>query len=105
MSIFRDIVKADRDMVFLNPDEFGEKHVIDGKEVMAVVDEPQIAGSDMDAVALAEVDIVVFAKCEDLPTPKAAGDSIIFDGRLFNVQSWRVDCGMAEIALAQNISR
>lgn len=105
MSAFRDMVKTDRDGVFLNPDEFGDPHMIDGKEVMAVVDEPQLEGSSMDAAALAEVDIIVFAKCEDLPTPRPTGDTLIVDGRLFTVQTWRVDCGMAEIALAQQISR
>lgn len=105
MSAFRDMVKTDRDLVFLNPDEFGDPHTIDGKQVMAVVDEPQMEGSSMDAAALAEVDIIVFAKCEDLPAPKPAGDTLIVDGRLFTVQTWRVDCGMAEIALAQQISR
>lgn len=88
------MVKTDRDEVFLNPDEFGDPHTIDGKEVMAVVDEPQLEGSS-----------IVFAKCEDLPTPRPTGDTLIVDGRLFTVQTWRVDCGMAEIALAQQISR
>ena len=87
MSAFRDMVKTDRDEVFLNPDEFGNLHTIDGKQVMAVVDEPQIEGSSMDAAALAEVDIIVFAKSEDLPTPKPTGDVLIVDGRLFTVQT------------------
>lgn len=104
-SPFRDMVKADRDAVFLNADEFGDGHTIDGRKVMAVVDEPQVAKSGMDAVALAEVDIVVFAKTEDLPAPKAEGDTLTVDGRIYFVSTWRVDCGMAEIALRSNESR
>ena len=46
-SPFREMVKADRDAVFLNPEEFGDPHTIDGRQVMAVVDEPQTAKSGM----------------------------------------------------------
>ena len=104
-SPFREMVKADRDAVFLNAEEFGDLHTIDGRQVMAVVDEPQTAKSGMSAAALAGAEAIVFAKNEDLPAPRAEGDTLNVDGRMFIVVSWRVDCGMAEIALRQNISR
>lgn len=104
-SPFREMVKADRDAVFLNPEEFGDPHTIDGRQVMAVVDEPQTAKSGMSAAALAGAEVIVFAKNEDLPAPKAEGDTLTVDGRIYFVSTWRVDCGMAEIALRSNESR
>ena len=101
----REEVKGDRDAVFLNAEEFGDLHTIDGRQVMAVVDEPQTAKSGMSAAALAGAEVIGFAKNEDLPAPRAEGDTLNVDGRMFIVVSWRVDCGMAEIALRQNISR
>ena len=104
-SPFREMVKADRDAVFLNAEEFGDLHTIDGRQVMAVVDEPQTAKSGMSAAALAGAEGIVFAKNEDLPAPPAEGGTMNGGARMFIVVSWRVDCGMAEIALRQNISR
>ncbi len=105
MNKFKDIVQADRSAVFLNLDEFGEMHSIEGRAVTAVIDEPSTAKSAMDAIGLAECDIIVFARAEDLPCVRAEGESLNVDGREFTVQSWREDLGMAEIQLAQQISR
>lgn len=35
---FKELVAQDTKKVFLNPDEFGEEHEIDGKMVMVIVD-------------------------------------------------------------------
>lgn len=104
-SPFREMVKVDRDAVFLNPEEFGDPHTIDGRQVMAVVNGLRIAKSGMSAAALAGAEVIVFAKNEDLPAPRAEGDTLNVDGRMFIVVSWRVDCGMAEISLRSNESR
>ena len=39
MSAFKDAVSRDAEMVFVNIDEFADKHVINGREVVCVVDE------------------------------------------------------------------
>ena len=38
MSYFKDMVAVDVKRIFLNPDEFAEKHNIDGKEILCVLD-------------------------------------------------------------------
>ena len=38
MSAFKDIVQADRKAIFLNLDEFGDTHTIDGKDMTIIVD-------------------------------------------------------------------
>ena len=105
MSAFRDMVRTDRDFVFLNLDEFGEIHMIEGCPAKAVIDDPILGKSAMDAIGLAECDIIVFAKVEELPCVRTEGESLNVDGREFTVQSWREDFGIAEIKLAQQISR
>ena len=105
MGDFRKMVRDDRDAVFLNLAEFGEMHSIEGRPVKAVIDEPLSGESAMAAIGLAECDIIVFAKVEGLPRIRAEGSSLNVDGREFTVQSWREDFGVAEIRLAQQVSR
>lgn len=42
MSAFKDAVSKDAEMVFINEDEFADKHVINGREVLCIVDENEI---------------------------------------------------------------
>ena len=101
MSKFTEMVAADRDDIFLNLDEFGERHRIEGKTITAVLDESKNGESGADSIGLAEYDLVVFAKSEDLPKRRPAGESLNVDGREFSIVAWREDCGIAEIQLAQ----
>lgn len=39
MKGFKDIVRADASRIFLNPEEFGETHIINGKEYKIVLDD------------------------------------------------------------------
>lgn len=104
MSNFKIMVERDRDSVFLNPKEFGEMHEIEGRDIMAVIDTPSFEESAMAAVGLADCDILVFAKVEDLPRIRPAGESLNVDGREYSITSWGEDCGIAVIQLAQKIA-
>lgn len=42
MSDFKDMVQADIKEIFLNFDEFGEIHTINGEEVLIIVDENEL---------------------------------------------------------------
>lgn len=95
------MVAADRDAVFFNLDEFGEKHRIEGKTITAVLDESENGESGAASIGLAEYDLIVFAKAEDLPKKRPAGESLNVDGREFSILSWCEDCGITEIKLAQ----
>ena len=35
---FKELVAQDNKRIFLNPDEFGEEHKIDGKEMLIIID-------------------------------------------------------------------
>lgn len=97
---FKDEIAADIDAVFLNMEEFAEKHHVEGKIISCVVDsnkgQPKSDGNMYD---LAEADFVVIAKSTDLPARKEAGSVLNLDGRELTVTSWDEQSGMAVIGL------
>lgn len=103
MSLKDEILK-DIDDVFLNLEEFGETHTIDGKPVMCMFDDDALKiRSGSNELSVSESSLLLFAKESDLPR-KVVGDDLLIDGRIYIVDDWKVNLGMAEIALHQNVS-
>lgn len=95
---------ADRG-IFLNLDEFGDEHVIEGQTIVAVLDEETFSESKKgEDIGLAGCDCVLYAQVEDLPEQRASGESLNVNGREFTVVSWRTDGGMASIYLSQQMA-
>lgn len=104
MSTFKDLLAADR-AVFLNIDEFGETHEVEGNEIPAIVDEEILSESkNGEDLGLAAADFILNAKVEDLPPKRPAGETLNVDGKECTIIKWRVDYGMAVIYLAHQIS-
>jgi hypothetical protein len=102
MSSFKDMVKADRG-IFLNIDEFGEVHKVEGKSITVVIDDDKLRERQGGAeVGVAESSLLLFAYVEDLPPRRGAGESLNVDGREYIVNDWSEDMGVAQIALGQN---
>lgn len=105
---FKEQIKADRDAVFLNFDEFGEYHYIEGKKVLCVVDNDKLAEANLNQklkgqiLELVEADLLVIAKEEDLPKNLATGNNIRFDNKEMIIKYSSVSMGIAEMALEQN---
>lgn len=104
MSAFKDMVRQDLDII-LNPDELGELHDIDGKEVVCVFGDMALnesaGGADF---AISHSDRTIFAKCEDLPGRKGCGEELMVDGVPYLVKSWSEVMGMAQISLMTDFS-
>lgn len=102
--MFKDMVKADRIEVFLNIDEFGEIHTVEGKPIQIVIDNDELkerqSGQD---IAIAESSTLFYARTEDLPRRRPAGESMNIDGRECLIDDWQEDMGMSTIVLRQNI--
>jgi hypothetical protein len=99
---FKETVARDR-ALFLNPDEFGEEHRIDGKMVTVVLDDNALKERQGGAeLSVAESSLLIYAAVEDLPTPKAPGAGMNVDGREYIVDDWSIDMGIATVALRQN---
>lgn len=103
MSAFKDMVLNDRNIV-LNPDELGEPHDIDGKEVVCVIDGVELNQGGIGFMIAAQSQRTIFAKCEDLPRRKGYGAELMVDGVPFIVQSWNESMGMATIALSISVN-
>lgn len=98
---FKDMVARDRAR-FLNLDEFGEKHRVDGNEITILIDEDALkerqGGNEL---SVAESSILFYAAVEDLPPRKSAGSGMNMDGREYIIDDWSVDMGMATVAMHQ----
>lgn len=99
---FKEMVARDR-ALFLNLDEFGEEHRIDGRKVTVVLDDNALKERQGGAeLSVAESSLLIYAAVEDLPTPKAPGAGMNVDGREYIVDDWSIDMGIATVALRQN---
>ena len=95
---FKDVVERDRAGVFLGLTEFGEVVDVDGKAVMAVVDERERGDRDLE-MGLPSDGLRLFAKTEDMPRRRRPGETLLVDHAAYIVESWAEDMGVSEISL------
>ena len=104
MSAFKDMVVEDRLYTFLNVDFFGEMYRVEGKEIPIVLDTDELKerqnGQDL---AVAESATLFYARVEDLPRRRAAGESLNVNGRECTIDDWKEDMGIATVTLRENI--
>lgn len=102
---FKDMAAADRAQVFLNVDFFGEMYRIEGKTIPIVLDTDELkvrqGGQDL---AVAESATLFYARAEDLPPRRSAGQSLNVNGRECLIDDWKVDMGLATVVLRENIT-
>jgi len=103
VSAFKEQVARDRKDVFINADEFGSAHTIDGIPVDMVIDNDELrqrgdrSGLDLGA-------LLFFARVEDMPWKPSVDRELLFDGKYMYVRTFNEDDGVYEITLAQNRS-
>ena len=103
MSLKDDILN-DINNVFFILEDFGEEHIIDGKPVICMFDDDALKiRSGSNELSVSESSLLLFIKESDLPR-KVVGDDLLIDGRIYVVDDWKVNLGVAEVALHQNIS-
>lgn len=99
---FKDLIKEDSN-VFINPEEFGEDHVIDGKIVNVIVDNETLKSRNKKEYdGIVQADLLYFAKEEDLlkePIPESVQ---LFDGIPYVIFDAKLDCGVYEVILQAN---
>lgn len=101
---FKDDILNDVNNVFLNLEDFGEEHIIDGKPVICMFDDDALKiRSGSNELSVSESTLLLFAKESDLPR-KVVGEDLLIDGRVYIVDDWKVNLGVAEVALHQNVS-
>ena len=104
MSEFKKRMAADRG-IFLNLDEFGENHVIEGCSIVALLDEDNFGESKKgEEIGLAAYDFVLYARVEDLPSRRPSGESLNVNGKECTIVSWKVDAGIATVYLSHQMA-
>jgi len=103
MSAFKEQLAKDLTDVFLNVDEFGDEHTINGVTVKVVVDNDELQQrSDKSGIDLGET--LFFVRVGDMPVKPAVNKELRFDGKIMFIRSFMEDDGLYEITLAQNRS-
>lgn len=102
---FKKMVERDRQLVFLNIDEFGEEHKVEGRTITVVLDDNALkerqGGQEL---GVAESSLMLYAAVEDLPIRRPAGEGLNIDGREYIINDWSEDMGIATIALGQTVT-
>ena len=102
MNTFREQIKEDLN-IFFDDDAYAEKHSVEGVDTDVVIDNDYLnelkAGAEN---ALAEAELLFYAKTEKLPPKRGYGRNLIFDGEDWFVISWKNDKGLSEIILKRN---
>ena len=102
---FKEMVANDVRSTFLNLEEFGEEHKVEGKTITAVIDENALkerqGGQEL---SVAESSLLLYATVEDLPARRPAGEGLNVDGREYIVNDWSEDMGIATVALGQTVT-
>ena len=102
---FKEMVAKDVRSTFLNLEEFGEEHRVEGKTITAVIDENALkerqGGQEL---SVAESSLLLYAAVENLPARRPAGEGLNVDGREYIVNDWSEDMGIATVALGQTVT-
>ena len=76
---FKEMVANDVRSTFLNLEEFGEEHRVEGKTITAVMDENALkerqGGQEL---SVAESSLLLYAAVEDLPARRPAGEGLAY---------------------------
>lgn len=100
---FKEQLQQDLDAVFLNTDEFGELHRVEGKQLPVVVDNDQLVKLKQGQIlGLVEADMLLMGKESDFPPDMDPGRLLNVDGKELIVTSSGTDMGLIEVALRQN---
>ena len=102
---FKAMVEADRRRTFLNLDEFGEKHTVEGRAIAAVLDDNALkerqGGQEL---SVAESSCCFTRRSRICRPRRPAGEGLNVDGREYIVNDWSEDMGIATVALGQTVT-
>lgn len=102
MSRFKDAVHNDIKAVFLNLEEFGEWHRLNGETVQCVIDKNLTQGTDKgDIIGVFANLQTVYVSADDIPAP-VEGELFHIDGSLHLVKSVSEEGGMLVIVAEAN---
>lgn len=101
---FKDILKNDIKATFLNPDEFGETHTVQGKEMVVVLDDLENVEREKKlqsttAGGIHARQIFMYVAADDFGAFPAPGGLITLDGARYTVVDATDESGIYGITL------
>lgn len=70
----KDLIASDVDLVFMQLEDFGEVHKIEGKSITIIIDnDTLVTMKNGNILGVAESDTLIFARTEDLEGEKSSG--------------------------------
>ena len=103
---FNDDVAADINEVFMNIEEFGTPHSIEGGDPITCIFDDEALRERLSGqeIGVAESTVLLFANTADLPPKKPAGSHLNVDGGEYLIDDWAEDMGVSQIALHKTTS-
>lgn len=103
---FKEIIKNDVKATFLNDSEFAESHILNGKQVIVIIDDDildgeisiKYNGSSNKAEGLYNGGIRLYISTDDFGKPKK-GTYLELDGRQYRVEAVATEGGMYKITM------
>lgn len=103
MSRFKDTVKKDIGAVFINPEEFGDKHILNDKEVVCIVDENETneakktVSSPIEGVFVNR--LTIYVKTSDMDAKPVVGEPLYLDDEMYLVNNVSDEMGVLAITV------
>ncbi len=88
--------------VFLNEDEFAERHNIDGRDIPAVIDRDILKQRSQRVDGVYSGEVLLFVRASDLPVRPVVDQRMRVDNELFYVVDCNENDGLLEITLGAN---
>lgn len=99
----KDEIEKDIDNVFLDLGDFADTHLVEGRDILCVLDAETLKTRQGSAeITVDESTLLLFAKESDLPKRQKV---LNIDHKDYLVDDWKINAGMVEIALHQNRSQ
>lgn len=104
---FKEVVDNDIQNVFLNSQEFGTEHTLNGRKVICVIDEEKFQNKQKNGLISTEEGVfqngfTLFIGNPYLKLQPNTGEKLTLDGVKYEVAASKHDMGMYEIDLFRN---
>lgn len=105
MTGFKELIFNDISNVFLNPLEFGEKHLVDGKEMTVVIDDTEVMERSKRQKDEGRIDgvykrqLLIYVSRREFGKLPAVGRTITLDSGKFRVMDANDEAGVLSITL------
>lgn len=103
MRSFKDVLKSDIKQVFLNFEEFGEVHKINGQEVLLIIDENELTEREKrirhNKEELHRKQLLFYVAAEDFGPLPSPGRLLDLDGKKYQITEAADEDGIYSISL------